>query len=1432
MLFHEDLSTQITAICPLQQLLLVGHGQHVLVYSMTDDKLVSKMRVFTKVSVHGFHCCMAQEGSRDHLMLVWGQRSFAVLLISSHGLCEVVVSEEVAEDWIVAGSWTSSPFLSISNSHYQPRLKTNVTAQDLVSSPDLSKLPRSEEEINGKVFECKQNFILQTAHSAALVYSLHLMCSPVSTIDAPETLYQILEKREILLYRDAIVGNTPCKNWSLQSCYCGESKAACSMKASLIDRFQCTDKCVLFSGCIITESNLCSEKAALRSYQHSSEGSQSTEDTKGASSVHNLENQCNLDVNSLNGWVCVGGTVMGDLIIWGAAGEYRAGEIVPWHTVKVHKGVVFSVSWDPTLHLLSTTSDDRLVRVWSVQDSCSSNNKTNLEQHSNGKIYLKQCLTEEEKRVRGKQEIIGSASETCTSQSKPIVPSSCVHRTNCSKHGEETTIARQKLCWSNCSVRLTLSCEGHDARAWRSCVLEFKGRLLVVGVGEDSRVCVWGSSGTLLRRWVAHEGASVWCVKPFQRLSSEDCSLVLVTGGGDGAVKRWPLWNLLGGDRSIEPSSLPWNDVNMRKKDNTLLGGGTTNCKKTKINEFWKDKTPNSKSSTIAKPLQKQVTSNSSISKQHSDDEIEQTPLFPDASRGHETASLRDLDSQTASLGDVANRLEDIPNRRKMFTERGQFSHKRNKGQQCDTFVRCLALVSTSHCVLTLDNGQVWLWQLPLYTQPETSLFDCGRDLKADASILHFNTGSELGSLESSRPSLAEITGSQSVSEVNFRDEELELHSSSTSIQQPRAYPKTESVFQNKSIEGTATDSSTWKLVVDDKQRLGGYSTVAVASNSSAVAVCGLHGDVFVWPDILSSSALLTVQAAKNKVVTCIWVSGEELLLSVGSGHLLLYRLLPDFLSLEANFELPPSKQRWCTAAVWLSVPRQPPRCEDTCTEALIVGDRSGSVHLFTKHKVHPTKSIRSVHGSGGVTSVRALPAAVCGALAVTAGRDGWLRYWRCFQPSAASWRILYSLDLKVVSGTRHCGGSWVADVLPWHTDYLVLSFREVHLGVWSVQHRAEVAQVACGGGHRAWDVRVAVGGAGDGRQDLLTVVYLKEGLPQCSYQSLCPRLQPLLTGVSSKPVLCGALLHSSARGAVIALAGEDNSVHLQLVSGGRRSLLSIVSHISAVRCMDVIRPTSREQNQCALNAFMRDPNLTTLTEEDPEQLAASFEQGYCSQFTGDKQVLSDYSADQEVMDGSSVAGSFISNAPSKLEEDDSVWFVTGGGRAQLKVWRCSTQNLEDILENYDMKTSSVAANDTLVSLGSDVDSETIWRSAQKCDDMKKTSDEDVGYFARQSESTGEEARLKNSLEDLDQPSSNQRKFAHPGAASQMPESLPAFPECAEMIDFHLSRGKSSSWRHQQVQVDAEVRHMACSGVWLTCTTAIVAVASSDGSLR
>ena len=359
-----------------------------------------------------------------------------------------------------------------------------------------------------------------------------------------------------------------------------------------------------------------------------------------------------------------------------------------------------------------------------------------------------------------------------------------------------------------------------------------------------------------------------------------------------------------------------------------------------------------------------------------------------------------------------------------------------------------------------------------------------------------------------------------------------------------------------------------WQLHLHE---LAGYSVMATFLDNDAniIAVGGLYGDIFIFQRqgngfIEHVSSLKNSKVFNTKVFALKWLSNSKLLACYQAGEMVMYHWnsMKRELSHMASYKLPSMKQRWFTSACLLG---KPSICDVDPVDslALLVGDRNGSLHLYDLVTSTYLLKLANVHGSDGVVSLER----ISGDTAISTGRDGWIKYWRLSCTSQ-------QLALRPVYASKHAEGDWVAKILSLRGDQLVLAFHGIYLQIWSQLNSAHVAQVECGGGHRAWDVFVSPAGASGEDLDLVAV-YLKDGKPHHASVRLSSNLRPLQQGIATKAIQCCAALNSSETfGSLVALGGEDNAVRLVHVksNGVCQRVASICSHISAIRSICIIR--------------------------------------------------------------------------------------------------------------------------------------------------------------------------------------------------------------------------------------------------------------------
>lgn len=133
---------------------------------------------------------------------------------------------------------------------------------------------------------------------------------------------------------------------------------------------------------------------------------------------------------------------------------------------------------------------------------------------------------------------------------------------------------------------------------------------------------------------------------------------------------------------------------------------------------------------------------------------------------------------------------------------------------------------------------------------------------------------------------------------------------------------------------------------------------------------------------------------------------------------------------------------------------------------------------------------------------------------------------------------------------------------------------------------------------------------------------------------------------------------------------------------------------------------------------------------------------------------------------------------------DKSVWLVSGGGRAQMKLW--------EVTLNYNSQRN-------LLSAGSGLQGKVPVAG----------SEEENSYQQEQ------QAQKENTFIMCD---SSREKILSVG--------------CREVTSHMIRTGSNKTWKSQELTFDPETRYMDATAFWITDQLAVIVLASSDGILR
>lgn len=222
-------------------------------------------------------------------------------------------------------------------------------------------------------------------------------------------------------------------------------------------------------------------------------------------------------------------------------------------------------------------------------------------------------------------------------------------------------------------------------------------------------------------------------------------------------------------------------------------------------------------------------------------------------------------------------------------------------------------------------------------------------------------------------------------------------------------------------VYGRKPESDEWiKLFQDDRLKGGSVMDsdgrrVIIGTPSGVVFIFSISEELMIQDDV-------TLQLEGSKIYSALLVGSDQFLVSFDQGRMELRKLSHP--ETKAFFILPEGKQRW-------------PGCALVTDQAAIIGDREGSLHLYSIGQETPRESFPHVHGKNGLTDVRADPSARD--LYYSAGKDGRVGLWRLSSE-------MEQPKLELLSVTNTSLG-WIAR-LCWINHQLVyLAFHSVMKG-------------------------------------------------------------------------------------------------------------------------------------------------------------------------------------------------------------------------------------------------------------------------------------------------------------------------------------------------------------------------------------------------
>ncbi|KAK0176366.1 hypothetical protein PV328_000510 [Microctonus aethiopoides] len=236
--------------------------------------------------------------------------------------------------------------------------------------------------------------------------------------------------------------------------------------------------------------------------------------------------------------------------------------------------------------------------------------------------------------------------------------------------------------------------------------------------------------------------------------------------------------------------------------------------------------------------------------------------------------------------------------------------------------------------------------------------------------------------------------------------------------------------------------------------RYQNYCIMKVSLDRTRIALASNDGYIDLFDE---STTECTLQFSKkserimdSKIFSLHWLDNEIIMICGAQGRLMIIKINQDkIFQVESEFILPPSRERWTTAAIIVG-------------NLLVCGDRAGSIYTFlmqSNNKKEPLQVFSRIHGHLGVQSF-----GIIGNKLTSTGRDGLLRFHKIINKDNNYDKCLQPLHRKKMPM------EWVSRTLKTHDDFYILGFKEIEFMVYSLRLNRLILRIICGGGHRSWD--------------------------------------------------------------------------------------------------------------------------------------------------------------------------------------------------------------------------------------------------------------------------------------------------------------------------------------------------------------------------
>ncbi|XP_012532224.1 WD repeat-containing protein 6 isoform X2 [Monomorium pharaonis] len=344
-----------------------------------------------------------------------------------------------------------------------------------------------------------------------------------------------------------------------------------------------------------------------------------------------------------------------------------------------------------------------------------------------------------------------------------------------------------------------------------------------------------------------------------------------------------------------------------------------------------------------------------------------------------------------------------------------------------------------------------------------------------------------------------------------------------------------------------------------------GYYIMQVSPSRNLVALASKEGYIITYKVYLETLQQYQKDKIMNSHILSLHWLDDHKFIACGANGLLK---LCCFEGVEEKYRLPPSRERWLTAAITVSTLSK-------TSQILICGDRVGNIHVYKRKRnsfrsdtdiEEPIQTLYKIHGKMGVQSFHIFRKNL-----ITSGRDGMLRFYQICEEDTKPLLMLHKKKMPM---------DWISSMLEVNMEragekknetFFIFGFKQVEFVIYNLLNENIVVKIPCGGGHRSWDCIIS--------HTKASFAYIKnKQVHVCDLSSSLSLSHPILqNGFHAKETCCLRHIECCQENIFIS-GGEDCTLRVSHVnmwnfeSNSFKNLGVFSGHLSGIKCISVIQ--------------------------------------------------------------------------------------------------------------------------------------------------------------------------------------------------------------------------------------------------------------------